>query len=227
MKIMIVEDDAVIRKQLCHALEKWQYETVVADDFSDVMKTFNEEQPALVLLDINLPIYNGYYWCTEIRKQSNVPIIFVSSRTEAMDIVMAMQMGGDDYIEKPLDLAVLTAKVQALLRRTYNYQQEQNEWTVSGVTLSLPQATLSYQGEQLSLTGTELKILEPLFRQAGQFVRREALIENCWLNDDYIDDNTLSVNMSRLRKKARQLGLEEWIETKKNIGYRVRKSDHE
>lgn len=222
MKIMIVEDDTIISQQLKQALEKWQYEAVVVDAFDQVDKQVHAAQPELVLLDINLPAYNGYYWCSEIRKTSNVPIIFISSRSESMDIVMAMQMGGDDYIEKPIDLAVLTAKVQALLRRTYDYHQDHSEWQVGGVRLSLSQGSLYYADQALSLTSTELKILEPLFKQPGQFIRREQLMENCWLNDDYIDDNTLSVNVSRLRKKAKSLGLEDWIETKKSYGYRIK-----
>ncbi|MDO4680487.1 MAG: response regulator transcription factor [Aerococcus sp.] len=222
MKLMIVEDDTTIRQQLKQSLEKEQYEVIGVDDFSAVDQTFDAESPQLVLLDVNLPVYNGYYWCTSLRARSNVPIIFISSRTETMDKVMAMQMGGDDYIEKPIDLAILTAKIQALLRRTYDYHEDQQEWVAGSAQLSLTQATLSYQGQSMPLTSTELKILEPLFRQAGQFVRREAIMENCWLNDDYIDDNTLSVNVSRLRKKAQQLGLSDWIETKRNVGYRLK-----
>ncbi|AMB93085.1 DNA-binding response regulator [Aerococcus christensenii] len=221
MKILIVEDDQIIAQTLQKTLRRWQFDGVIADDFSNIVHLFQEIAPKLILMDVNLPTFNGYYWCQKIREISKVPILFISSRTEIMDMVMAMQMGADDYIQKPIDLTLLVAKIQALLRRSYQFSMDIQQLTYQAITLSLSQGSLSYHDQSLTLTGTELKLLEPLFKEPEKFIKRQTLMENCWLGDDYIDDNTLSVNMSRLRKKLATLGLTQVIETKKNYGYRL------
>ena len=222
MKIMIVEDDRTIATILAKELEKWNYEVVITTDFQNVLETFHEEVPQLVLLDIQLPAFNGYYWCQEIRKVSQVPIIFISSRTENMDIVMAIQMGGDDYIPKPFDLSVATAKIQALLRRTYDFSESENYLHVGPVILKPGESKLIYEETELDLTRNEMKMLELLFQNKGNFVAREEIMVLLWEDESFIDDNTLAVTIARLRKKLKQIGLEEFIVTKKGMGYSVR-----
>lgn len=206
MKVLIVEDDFVIAESLEHELFKWNYEVVVAKQFDNILDLFNTHQPQLVLLDINLPTFNGYHWCQEIRKTSNVPIIFISSRTDNMDQIMAIQMGGDDFIEKPFNLSLTVAKIQALLRRTYDLAVSNNEIIVHDCKLIIDEATLYHNDESVQLSFTELQILHMLFRNEGKYVSRTALIEKCWESENFIDDNTLAVNMTRLRKKL-QLSL--------------------
>ena len=222
MKIMIVEDDRTIATILAKELEKWNYDVVITTDFQNVLETFHEEAPQLVLLDIQLPAFNGYYWCQEIRKVSQVPIIFISSRTENMDIVMAIQMGGDDYIPKPFDLSVATAKIQALLRRTYDFSESENYLHVGPVILKPGESKLIYEETELDLTRNEMKMLELLFQNKGNFVAREEIMVLLWEDESFIDDNTLAVTIARLRKKLKQIGLEEFIVTKKGMGYSVR-----
>ncbi len=219
MKIMIVEDEENIALSLKRELESWKYETYVVENFNDVIGEFERENPQLILLDINLPYFNGYYWCQEIRKISKVPIIFISSRNENMDIVMAMQLGGDDFITKPLNLTVISAKVQALIRRTYDFITDLFVLNYEEVYLDLRNAELKYREKMVSLTKTESLIMELLFKYQGEFVSREELMENCWQGDDFIDDNTLAVNIMRLRRKLDDLGLNGFIVTKKGVGY--------
>lgn len=221
MKILLVEDDALICQLLKETIESWQYEVVVINDFTKVMEVFEASEPHLVLMDINLPFYNGYHWCTEIRKQSQVPILFISSRSDKMDLIMVIQLGADDFIQKPIDTQVLMAKIQALLRRVYDFQVDSNQLNYGPLKLSIGQAILQYQDQVVDLTSTELNIMTTLFKKQAIFVRRQLIMENCWLSDDYIDDNTLSVNISRLRKKFKEIGLANVIETKKNYGYRI------
>lgn len=221
MKIFIVEDDFVIAESLTNELKNWNYEVSIAKQFSNILDDFITYQPDLVLLDINLPTLNGFHWCQEIRKISNVPIIFISSRTDNMDQIMAIQMGGDDFIEKPFNLSLTVAKVQALLRRTYDLAVSNDELTVKGCKLIIDEAKIIYNEEAIQLSLTELQIIKLLFQNEGKFVKRNALIEKCWESENYIDDNTLAVNMTRLRKKLNQIGLKDFIETKKNVGYRV------
>lgn len=221
MKVLIVEDDLVIAESLEHELTKWNYEVVVAKQFDNILDLFNAHQPQLVLLDINLPTFNGYHWCQEIRKTSNVPIIFISSRTDNMDQIMAIQMGGDDFIEKPFNLSLTVAKIQALLRRTYDLAVSNNEIIVHDCKLIIDEATLYHNDESVQLSFTELQILHMLFRNEGKYVSRTALIEKCWESENFIDDNTLAVNMTRLRKKLQSIGVKDLIETKKNVGYKV------
>lgn len=221
MKVFIVEDDFIIAESLEQELSKWNYEVIVAKQFDNIIDVFNANQPQLVLLDINLPTFNGYHWCQEIRKTSNVPIMFISSRTDNMDQIMAIQMGGDDFIEKPFNLSLTVTKIQALLRRTYDLAVSNNEITVKDCKLVVDEATLYHEGESVQLSFTELQILNMLFRNVGKYVSRTALIEKCWESENFIDDNTLAVNMTRLRKKLQSIGVIDLIETKKNVGYKV------
>ncbi|EOD7962700.1 nisin susceptibility-associated two-component system response regulator NsaR [Staphylococcus aureus] len=221
MKILIVEDDFVIAESLASELKKWNYGVIVVEQFDDILSIFNQHQPQLVLLDINLPTLNGFHWCLEIRKTSNVPIIFISSRIDNMDQIMAIQMGGDDFIEKPFNLSLTIAKIQALLRRTYDLSVANDSLTVKGCTLILDEAKVVYQEQNIQLSLTELQILKLLFQNEDKYVSRTALIEKCWESENFIDDNTLAVNMTRLRKKLNTIGVNDFIITKKNVGYKV------
>lgn len=225
-KIYLVEDDPVIAEALRRHLEQWGYEVRTAKDFQRIVEEFAAFCPQLVLLDISLPFYNGYHWCSEIRKLSQTPIIFISSASDNMNIVMAMNMGGDDFLPKPFDLEVVTAKVQALLRRTYSFSHQPEDASSRlmehrGAVLNLADATLTYQGKPLSLTKNDFKILQMLLENKGRAVSREALMNRLWQSDCYIDDNTLTVNINRLRRKLDELGLEGFISTKKGIGYLI------
>ncbi|MGX7393500.1 response regulator transcription factor [Carnobacterium mobile] len=224
-KIMIVEDDLTIAHVLREELERWQYEAVVVTNFNTIIEEFTAAAPQLVLMDIRLPYFNGYYWCQEIRKFSQVPIIFISSRNENMDIVMAIQMGADDFISKPFDLTVAVAKVQALLRRTYDFNEAENFLTYHQVILKLGESKLQYQEQEIELTRNELKIMELLFLSKGDFVSREDIMVKLWEDESFIDDNTLAVNITRLRKKLTAIGLKEFILTKKGWGYGLSKGD--
>lgn len=221
-KILLVEDDEVIRQQVKKILEQWEYEVVLVEDFMEVLSLFVKEEPHLVLMDIGLPLFNGYHWCQEIRKVSKVPIMFLSSRDQAMDIVMAINMGGDDFVTKPFDQNVLLAKIQGLLRRSYEFGKDQSLLEYMGVILNLKAMDLVYQGEVVSLTKNEFQILQVLFERSGNIVSREDLMKELWNSDFFIDDNTLSVNVTRLRKKLEAVGLKDFIETKKGVGYGLR-----
>lgn len=222
MRILIIEDDFIIANALKKELQKHELEAVLVEDFSDVLTKFDEVDPHLVLIDVNLPHHNGYYWCSQIRVASNVPIIFISSLSESMDQMMAMQMGADDYITKPIDLPLTIAKIEALLRRTYDFAQPKVEhYTFHQVQLHPEKSELTYKNQAISLTFTELQILQVLFQNGENYSKREEILDHCWQNDQYIDDNTLAVNMSRLRKKLKEIGLSHFIETKKNIGYHL------
>ena len=221
-KILLVEDDEVIRQQVKKMLEQWGYEVVLVEDFMEVLSIFVKVEPHLVLMDISLPLFNGYHWCQEIRKVSKVPIMFLSSRDQAMDIVMAINMGGDDFVTKPFDQNVLLAKIQGLLRRSYEFGKDQSLLEYMGVILNLKAMDLVYQGEVVSLTKNEFQILQVLFEHAGNIVSREDLMKELWNSDFFIDDNTLSVNVARLRKKLEAVGLKDFIETKKGVGYGLR-----
>nr|WP_296264523.1 response regulator transcription factor [uncultured Merdimonas sp.] len=220
-RILIVEDDMTIAEILAAHLKKWDYDARCVEDFKNVMTDFVEFEPQLVMLDIALPFFNGFHWCQEIRKVSEVPIIFLSSLDDNMNIVMAMNMGGDDFIEKPFDLNVVTAKVQALLRRAYSFHGASNILEHAGVMLNLSDATVLYENEKLELTKNEFRILQILFERAGKIVSRDEIIERLWDSDEFIDDNTLTVNVARLRKKLESVGIADLIRTKKGIGYIV------
>lgn len=220
-RIFIIEDDPVIAESIEHELNKWDYEVAIAKDFSNIMENFLEVSPHLVLLDIGLPLHSGFYWCAEIRKVSKVPVIFISSSGDDMSLVRAIHQGGDDFIAKPFDLAVLMAKVQALLRRTYDFGVSSFTLIYKGVQLELEEGTLWVEGEKLMLTGNELQILKVLMENKGRIVSREALMRNLWESESFIDDNTLTVNITRLRKKLDDAGLAGMIKTKKGAGYMV------
>lgn len=220
-KILIVEDDETIAGGLKTHLEKWNYQTECMTDFKDVMGKFLEFEPQLVLLDIVLPFFNGFHWCQEIRKISKVPIIFLSSVNDNMNIVMAMNMGGDEFIEKPFDLNVVTAKVQAVLRRTYEFRGTADIMEWNGAILNLADATVLYQDQKQELMKNEFKILQMLLENTGKIVSRESIMTRLWDSNEFIDDNTLTVNVARLRKKMEQIGLGGKIITKKGIGYMV------
>lgn len=218
-KILIVEDDETIARLLREHLEKWGYQVDCADDFKQITKCFETCDPHLVIMDIGLPFYNGFYWCTEIRKTSSVPILFLSSMSDNMNIVMAIQMGGDDFVEKPFDLNVITAKIQALLRRAYAFRGSVNVMECRDVLLNLGDASVTFQNRRAELTKNEYKILQILMEHAGSVVEREAIMKRLWESDEFIDDNTLTVNVTRLRKKLEDLGVKDFIRTKKGIGY--------
>ena len=220
-RIFLVEDDETIARLIKKHLEKWEYEVSTVQDFGNVLGEFAACDPQLVLLDIRLPFYNGYHWCTQIRQASKVPIIFLSSVSDNMNIVMAMNMGADDFIPKPFDLEVLTAKVQALLRRSYDFAGSSIMLEHKGMLLNLSDATLLYQEQKVELTKNELKILQTLIENKTQVVTRETLMTRLWESDMYVDENTLSVNVNRLRKKLTSIGLEDSILTKKGIGYQI------
>lgn len=220
-RIFLVEDDETIARLIKKHLEKWEYEVSTVQDFGNVLGEFAVCDPQLVLLDIRLPFYNGHYWCTQIRQVSKVPIIFLSSVSDNMNIVMAMNMGADDFIPKPFDLEVLTAKVQALLRRSYDFAGSSSMLEHKGMLLNLSDATLLYQEQKVELTKNELKILQTLIENKMQVVTRETLMTRLWESDMYVDENTLSVNVNRLRKKLTSIGFEDSILTKKGIGYQI------
>lgn len=221
-KIMLVEDDLTIAEVLERQMERWGYAVYIVEDFGTVLEQFEREKPDLVLMDIVLPYFNGYYWCQEIRKVSKLPIIFISSASDDMNLVMAINMGADDFIAKPLKLEVVTAKIQALLRRTYSFLQTETELLkVRGVTLSLADSRVQSGGRELELTKNEYKILRLLMERAGQIVSREEIMNKLWETENYIDDNTLTVNVTRLRRKLEEIGVRDFIETRKGMGYRI------
>lgn len=220
-RVFIAEDDRGIADALAKHLEKWGLEVRCAEDFSGVAEEVFAFSPHIVLMDISLPFYNGYHWCTEIRRVSSVPIIFISSASDNMNIVMAMNMGGDDFIAKPFDLSVITAKIQAMLRRTYDFAGTAGLMEHRGAALNTSDAVMTYNGEKIDLTKNEYRILQLLMENKGKIVSRESLMNRLWETDSYVDENTLSVNVARLRKKLEKAGLENFIATKVGMGYIV------
>lgn len=220
-KILIVEDDRVIADTICGYLQSFGYDARAAGHFDDIMADFARFAPQLVLMDISLPFYNGYYWCEKIRSLSRVPVIFLSSASDNMNIIMAINYGADDFIAKPFDLNLLTAKIQAVLRRAYDFCGQAGFLEHRGVILNLDNATLSYQERQIELTKNEYRILHVLMENKGKAVSRDTLMERLWETDSFVDDNTLTVNVTRLRRKLEQAGLPDFITTKKGIGYLV------
>ncbi|HBZ5208248.1 TPA: response regulator transcription factor, partial [Clostridioides difficile] len=190
------------------------------ENLENIIEEFKNYNPELVLLDINLPFYDGFHWCNEIRKISKVPIIFISSRNSNMDVIMGVNLGADDYIQKPFSVDVLVAKVNALLRRTYNFvDNNSNQIIHNGVTLDLSTATINYKDNTIELTKNEIKILHELMKYKGQIVSRNKFMKKLWNNDWFVDDNTLTVNVNRIRSKLNEIGLEDFIETKRGLGY--------
>ncbi|WP_171943452.1 response regulator transcription factor [Streptococcus suis] len=218
-KILVIEDDKTISQLVAKNLINWGYQVQEVQDFQMVLEQMEEFQPHLILLDIGLPFFNGYYWCQEIRKTSRVPIMFLSSHDQPMDIVMAINMGADDYVTKPFEMTVLLAKIQGLLRRTYDFVGEQSLLWFEEVSLDLKTMQVSYGQVVEELTRNEFQILRVLFEHGKEVVSREELMRELWNSDIFVDDNTLSVNIARLRKKLAELGLPDLIATKKGVGY--------
>lgn len=218
-RIFIVEDDDGIASSIKSYAEGWGYEARTVGDFRSVLSEFEQYSPHIVLMDISLPFYSGYYWCQEIRRVSEVPIIFISSASDNMNILMAMSMGADDFIAKPFDLRVLTAKIQALMRRAYNLAPAIKNFEHRGAVLNTEDSTLSYGGKKIELSKNEYRILLCLMESKGKIVSREKLMERLRETDQFIDDNTLSVNVNRLRKKLESYGLADFITTKFGLGY--------
>lgn len=218
-RLFIIEDEAGIAQAIKTQACAWGMEVKICEDFTNVLKEFAEFQPHIVLLDITLPFFNGYHWCSEIRKISQVPIIFISSAADNMNIVMAMNMGADDFIPKPFDQSVLMAKLQALLRRAYNFSQGTPVIEHCGAILNTGDNTLTYKEEKIDLTKNEYRILLSLMENKGKVVSREKLMERLWETDLFVDENTLTVNVNRLRKKLDAAGLEDFIRTKHGVGY--------
>ncbi len=228
-KIFIVEDDSTITAVLKRTLEKWNYQVFAAEDFSGVLEQFERISPDLVLMDISLPFYDGFYWCAQIRRQSQVPILFITSADQEMNLVMAVNMGADDFLAKPFKLEVILAKIRALLRRTYTFTGGRDVIRAGEALLCLGDGTLEVgSGEmeaggtrRLELTKNELRILKLLMERKGSVVSRDDIIQQLWESEAFIDDNTLTVNMTRLRKKLEGIGLNGFIETRKGLGYMI------
>ncbi len=218
-RLFIIEDEGGIAQAIKTQACAWGMEVKICEDFTNVLKEFAEFQPHIVLLDITLPFFNGYHWCSEIRKISQVPIIFISSAADNMNIVMAMNMGADDFIPKPFDQSVLMAKLQALLRRAYNFSQGSPVIEHCGAILNTGDNTLTYKEEKINLTKNEYRILLSLMENRGKVVSREKLMERLWETDLFVDENTLTVNVNRLRKKLDAADLEDFIRTKHGVGY--------
>ena len=220
-RIFMVEDDRGILDAIKDRGEKWELEILEVKNFRKVLEEFAQIQPHLVIMDIGLPAFDGYHWCREIRKLSSVPIIFLSSASDNMNMVMAMNMGGDDFVAKPFDIDVLIAKIQALLRRAYDFALNMPLLSHRGAFLQTENWTLTYQDKAIDLTKNENRILSLLMENKGKIVSRERLMDALWESDCYIDDNTLTVNVGRLRKKLEENGLKDFIQTKFGAGYYI------
>lgn len=218
-KILIIEDDMAMAQAIEKEMKAWGNDARYVTDFQNVLSEFAQYGPHLVLLDITLPFYNGYHWCSEIRKVSSVPVIFISSASDNMNIIMAMNMGGDDFIAKPFALSVLTAKIQAILRRTYDMAGKVPVLEHKGAILNLYDTELTYNGEKVNLTKNEFRILQTLMENKGRLVSRDTLMKRLWETDNYIEENTLTVNIARLRKKLEKAGMTDFIQTKVGGGY--------
>ena len=218
-RIFVIDDDRSLAKAIKEQIESWGNEAQCAKDFQNIIPEFVQYDPHMVLLDIMLPFFNGYHWCSEIRKISNIPVVFLSSASDNMNIVMAMHMGGDDFIAKPINLDVMTAKIQALLRRTYDMGGKVPALEHKGAILNLNDTTLSYQGRRVELTKNDFRILRTLMENKGKVVSRETLMTKLWQMDEYVEENTLTVNVNRLRKKLENAGLHDFITTKVGVGY--------
>ncbi|WP_341482711.1 response regulator transcription factor [Paenibacillus auburnensis] len=216
---MIIEDDIKIRQIVADTLRKWKYEVIEVTSYEQILDEFTHVQPHLVLLDVNLPMYDGFYWCQQIRSVSKVPVIFLSSRTQNMDVIMAINMGADDYIQKPFDLSVLVAKVSAMLRRNYTYQDENLQMAHRQLIFNLSNSSIQYGNQTAELSRNDFIILQTLMRNIGKIVSRDELMQVLWNDEQFVDDNTLTVNVNRLRRKVALLGIEDFIATRKGMGY--------
>lgn len=220
-RILIVEDDSGIAEAIQTQLEMWDMQVCIATDFRNIAHQAQTFAPHLILMDVGLPFFNGYHWCGEIRKESNVPIIFISSASDNMNIVMAMNMGADDFIAKPFDQSVLVAKIQALLRRTYDFGTQQSILQHRGAILNMKTNTLSVDNQDIPLSRNEYLVLLLLMQAKGKIVSREKLMSDLWATDCFVDDNTLTVNVGRLRKKLESAGLKDFIKTRFGVGYYI------
>lgn len=219
-RILIVEDDDIIAAKITEKLQSWGFEAKSCEDLRNVLQEFVAYDPQLVLLDISLPFFNGYHWCTEIRKISKLPIMFISSADEDMNVVMAMNMGGDDFVAKPFDMDVLLAKVQALLRRSYDFNAVNSGLMEhNGIIFSSAACTVTYDDQKVELSKNENKILSLLLENKGEAVSRDTIMNKLWETDSFVDENTLTVNVTRLRKVLSSIGIEDLIKTRKGIGY--------
>jgi len=220
-RLLIIEDDKGISEAIKTQAEMWDLQVHCIENYRNVLTEFAEFDPHIILLDITLPFFNGYHWCSEIRKVSKVPIIFISSASDNMNMVMAMNMGADDFIAKPFDQSVLMAKLQAMLRRTYDFAASVPVLEHRGALLNTGDNTLTYKDEKISLSKNEFRILLILMENKGKVVSREKLMEQLWETDSFVDENTLSVNVGRLRKRLESAGLEDFITTKFGVGYLI------
>lgn len=220
-KILIVEDDTALAKALYKAITAWDHKVKCAERLDDVIGEFKEFDPHIVLMDITLPFHNGFYWCSEIRKISKVPVVFLSSASDNMNIVMAMNMGADDFIAKPVDSTVLVAKLGAILRRCYDMAEPSATLSHKGVVLDLGDTTVSYNGQKAELTKNEFRIIQTLMENKGKVVSRDTLMVKLWQMDCYVEENTLTVNVNRLRKKLADLGITDYIKTRVGSGYTI------
>lgn len=221
-RIFVVEDDNMLEEEIIELLEKWGFKAFGTESFDDISEQFLIKNPDVVLMDINIPSFDGFYWCKEIRKLSKVPIIYISSRNNNMDIIMGINNGGDDYIEKPFNNQVLIAKLQAIVRRTYEYKSQDTKVTIcKGLVLNLEDMSISYKDNRMELTKNEFKILKILIENQGKIVSRQALMKNLWDEEVYVNENTLTVNVNRVRAKLEELGVKDFITTKKGMGYSI------
>lgn len=221
-KILIIEDDINMTEIVKKILERWGFSAYICENFDDILKLFVEIDPHILLLDINIPAFDGFYWCKKIREISSVPIVFVSSRDSSMDIIMAVNSGGDDYIQKPFDSNVLVAKLQAIIRRTYEYSKYDNQvMECNNLIIDMNSMNVYYGNESSMLTKNEFRILKTLIENQGKVVSRENLMKQLWNEDIYVNENALTVNINRLRKKLENMGAKDFINTKKGIGYVV------
>jgi DNA-binding response OmpR family regulator len=220
-EILLVEDDLDLSKVLSSSLNKWGFKVNLIEKFDSILKEFIEKDPQLVIMDVNLPYYDGFYWCKKIREVSKVPILFLSSRDSNMDLIMGINNGGDDYITKPFSIEVLITKINALLRRTYDYAGSESIIYYNDAVLDIEKCTFKYGNNTIELTKNEIKILSILIKNREKVVSRDKLMMSLWNDDEFVSDNTLTVNITRLRNKIKEIGLDDFIKTKKGIGYMV------
>lgn len=218
-KILIIEDTPTIREELASFLSSYGYEVEAPTEFEGILETMKQSDAHLILLDINLPVYDGYYLCREIRKSSEIPIIIVTSRNSEVDELMSMNFGADDFVTKPYNTQILLARIASVLKRAYGSGLQGESLAYKGLTLNLENGTVSYQEKSMELTKNEYKILGYLMKRQGAIVVREELMEALWKSELFVDDNTLSVNINRLRKKLEDLGMPSSIETRRGLGY--------
>ncbi|CUP46271.1 MAG: response regulator transcription factor [Turicibacter sp.] len=221
-KVLIIEDDLDLALEMKRTLEHWQFDVRLTKAFNQIIETFLEYEPMIIILDINLPFFDGFYWCEKIRQISTVPIIFLSSRDSNLDLMMAIHHGGDDYLTKPVSSDILVTKINAIMRRTYDYVSNSNLVYLDNLVVDFEKGTLKHNNKTLELTKNEMRILTTLIKQKGKIVTREQLMINLWNDDEFISDNTLTVNVNRLRARLKEIGIDDFIQTKKGIGYLIK-----